>query len=136
MRVCAGDFHGRHWRGLLTALFFVTCLGSSGFSAGTTERARPQSANAYSVREFYLRFVDRIEIHGLHVDWESELPAYFSSGMECEDFRDLSLERLAGGAAQGGDSGVATISLLRGRGVSIVNSTALPRTGTFLQASR
>jgi polygalacturonase len=57
---------------------------------------------------------------------------YFSQAIECEDFRDFSIDGLESRAANGT---AATVSLRRGRGVSILNSRALPGTGTFLQTA-
>jgi Pectate lyase superfamily protein len=99
------------------------------WTAGTLARA----VFRHDIPALYLRFVDGMEVHGLRLDWESNLPEYFSNAIECEDFRDLSIDRLQGRAARP-DNNLATVSLLRGKGVSIVNSRALPGTGTFLRS--
>jgi hypothetical protein len=99
------------------------------WTAGTLARA----VFRHDIPALYLRFVDSMEVHGLRLDWESNLPEYFSNAIECEDFRDLSIDRLQGRAARP-DNNLATVSLLRGKGVLIVNSRALPGTGTFLRS--
>jgi hypothetical protein len=114
----------------------VAQLAGGNFDFRWTAGNLARAVFKHDIPALYLRFVDGMHIHGLRLDWESELPDYFSDGIECEDFRNLSIDRFEGRAARGGDAGVATISLLRGRGVSIVNSTALPGTETFLRAEQ
>jgi len=99
------------------------------WTAGTLARA----IFKHDIPALYLRFVKGVQIDGLRLDWDEDLPNYFSDGIECEDFRDLSIDRFESRAARA-NANLATVSLLRGQGISIVNSKALPGTGDFLKA--
>jgi hypothetical protein len=85
----------------------------------------------HDIPGLYLRYVDGFQVHGLRLEWGAELPDYFSNGVEAEDFRGLALDRFEGSEAKS-KTGRAAISLRRGEGVSVTNSTALPGTSTFL----
>jgi hypothetical protein len=110
----------------------VAKLAGGNFDFRWTAGNLARAVFKHDIPAFYLRFVEGMQIHGLHLDWEVDLPEYFSNAIECEDFRDLSIDRFEGRAART-DIDLATISLLRGNGVSIVNSKALSGTGTFLR---
>lgn len=110
----------------------VAELAGGNFDFRWTAANLARAVFKHDIPALYLRFVDGIQIHGVRLDWEPDLPEYFSDGIECEDFRDISIDRFEGRSAKS-DAGIATISLRRGRGVSIVNSRALPGTGTFLR---
>ena len=111
----------------------VAQLAGGNFDFRWTAATMARAVFKHDIPALYLRFVDGMQIHGLRLDWESELPDYFSNGIECEDFRELSIARFEGRAAKG-DASLASVFLLGGQGVSIVNSRALPGTGTFLKA--
>jgi hypothetical protein len=112
----------------------VAQLAGGNFDFRWTAANMSRAVFKHDIPALYLRFVDSMEIHGLRVDWEANLPGYFSNGIECEDFRDLSIDRFEGRAARE-DAGIAAISLLRGKGVSILNSRALPGAGIFLRTA-
>jgi Pectate lyase superfamily protein len=112
----------------------VAQLAGGNFDFRWTATNMSRAIFKHDIPALYLRYVDGMEIHGLHLDWEANLPEYFSNGIECEDFRDLSIDRFEGRAVTG-DAAFASVSLLRGKGVSIVNSKALAGTGTFLRTS-
>ena len=60
----------------------------------------------------------------------NNLPDYFSDGIRCEHFDDLTIDGFKGRPAQNpGDN--AAIALQHGRKVSIRNCEAAPGTGTF-----
>ena len=109
----------------------VAELAGGNFDFRWTAGSLARAVFKHDIPGLYLRFVDGMDIHGLYLDWEKELPDYFAEAIECEDFRNLSVDRFAGRAAKS-DSNLTTVSLCRGEGVSITNSKALPGTGTFL----
>jgi hypothetical protein len=112
----------------------VAKLAGGNFDFRWTATSMSRAVFKHDIPALYLRYVDGMEIHGLRLDWEANLPDYFSNGIECEDFRDLSIDRFEGRAATA-DATLSSVSLLRGKGVSIVNSKALEGTGTFLQTA-
>jgi hypothetical protein len=112
----------------------VAKLAGGNFDFRWTATSMSRTVFKHDIPALYLRYVDGMEIHGLRLDWEANLPDYFSNGIECEDFRDLSIDRFEGRAATA-DATLSSVSLLRGKGVSIVNSKALEGTGTFLQTA-
>ncbi len=85
----------------------------------------------HDIPAFYAQYVDGLQIHDFVIQWESNLPDYFSDGIHCEYFTDLNIDGFKGGPAQNGDSNAA-IYLQHGHTVSIRNCEALPGTGTFL----
>lgn len=68
------------------------------------------------------------------MEWDANLPGYFSNGVECEDFKNLEIDGFSGRQAAAGSNG-AVILLRRGDGVSIRNSTATQGAATFVSAS-
>lgn len=110
----------------------VAALAGGNFDFRWTAQTLARAVFRHDVPALYLRFVEGMRIHDLRIDWEGDLPDYFSDGIECEDFRDLTIDRLEARAARA-EANLATVSLLRGRSVSITNSKALPGTGTFLR---
>ena len=78
----------------------------------------------------YCRWVEGMRVHGLSIQWGNNLPEYFSNGVECEQFRDIEIDRFEGKQAQ--PSGAA-LSFSNGAGLSITGSTAAPGTATFLK---
>lgn len=92
-----------------------------------------QAVFKHDVAGLYGRYVNGLNIHNLTIEWSAESPAYFSSGIECEDFKQLDIDGFVGRQAPGSSQGAA-ISLRRGFGVSIRNSTAAVGTDTFLSA--
>ena len=109
----------------------VAQLAGGNFDFRWTASALAHAVFKHDIPALYLRFVDGMRINDLRLDWEQDLPDYFSNAIECEDFRELSIDRFEGRAARS-DGNFATIDLLRGAGVSVVDSMALPGTGTFI----
>jgi hypothetical protein len=64
-------------------------------------------------------------------EWGEDKPDFFSSAIECEDFKTLEIDGVEGRQALDSSSGVA-ISLSHGSGVSIRDSKADVGTSTFL----
>jgi len=70
----------------------------------------------HDIPALYLRFVKGVQIDGLRLDWDEDRPNYFSDGIECEDFRDLSIDRFESRAARA-NANLATVSVLRRQGI-------------------
>jgi polygalacturonase len=87
----------------------------------------------HDVAGLYGRFIDGLKIHNLTIEWGAENPGYFSSGIECEDFKRIEIDGFEGRQASNSFDGTA-ISLSRGFDVSIRNSKADPGTNIFLSA--
>ncbi len=85
----------------------------------------------HDIPGIYAQYIDGLQIHGLEVEWGNELPDYFSSGIECEHFDDLTIDGFKGRQAQNNGTNAA-IALQNGRKVSIRNCEAASGTGTFL----
>jgi Pectate lyase superfamily protein/Glycosyl hydrolases family 28 len=113
----------------------VAQMAGGNFDFRWTAGSLARAVFKHDIPALYLRFVDGMRINDLHLDWEEGLPDYFSNAIECEDFRELSIELFEGRAARA-DANLTTIDLLRGAGVSIVNNKALPGTGTFLRTEQ
>ena len=85
----------------------------------------------HDIPAVYAQYVDGLQIHDFVLQWESNLPDYFSEGIHCEYFADLNIEGFQGGPARNGNS-AAAIFLRHGHTVSLRNCGAAPGTGTFL----
>jgi hypothetical protein len=112
----------------------VAALAGGNFDFRWTAGRLARAVFKHDIPALYLRYIDGMHLHDVQLAWESNLPDYFSQAIESEDFRDLSIDGLEGRAAFT-NATLATVSLLLGRGVSIVNSRALPGTETFLQTA-
>jgi len=75
-----------------------------------------------------------LKVRGLDIEWDRNLPDYFSNALSCEDFSGVDLEDFAARQAAP-DGPQAVIQLRNGAGVSIRNSVARPGAGTFLSLS-
>ncbi len=73
-------------------------------------------------------------MRGLDIEWDRNLPDYFSNALSCEDFEGLDLEDFSARQAAS-VSPQAVISLRNGAGVSIRSSVARTGTATFLSLS-
>lgn len=85
----------------------------------------------HDIPAIYARHVDGLSIRGLRVDWEENLPDYFTHALQVEDFDGLRVEGFEGRQAQP-DTSLAAIQLRNGRGVSISGCRAVEGTGIFL----
>ena len=85
----------------------------------------------HDIPAIYAQYVDALQIHDFVLQWESNLPDYFSDGIHCEYFADLNIDGFKGSPARNGDSDAA-IFLQHGHTVSIRNCEAEPGKGTFL----
>jgi hypothetical protein len=110
---------------------FAEAVGGN-FDLRWTAKSLKEAVFKHDTPGVYCRWVAGLRIHGLELQWGEDLPEYFSDGISCEDFHDLQIDRFKGRQAQ---KNGAAISLVRGDGVSIVNSTAAEGTFDFLRQS-
>ena len=85
----------------------------------------------HDIPAVYAQYVDGLEIRDFVLQWETNLPDYFSDGIHCEHFADLNLDGFKGIAARKDDS-AAAIVLQHGHTVSLRNCEAEPGSGKFL----
>jgi hypothetical protein len=88
---------------------------------------------AHDIPAVYGRYVAGWKVRGLDLEWDADLPAYFSNAIAFEDFQDLDIDDFSGRQASVKSADPA-ILLRRGRGVSIRDSAAKSGTGTFFSA--
>jgi hypothetical protein len=81
----------------------------------------------------YGRWVQDFHVHGLDLQWGENLPDYFSDGIHCEKFRDVTIDQFDGRQAQAARG--AALSFSDGAGLSITGSTAALGTAVFLKLS-
>jgi hypothetical protein len=75
---------------------------------------------------------ERLSVRGLSVEWAEDIPAYFTHAIECEDFKDLEVERFRGRQAQKTGS---AIRLVKGEDAIVRDSRAAEGTDAFLEAT-
>jgi hypothetical protein len=88
----------------------------------------------HDIPALYAHNVDGLYLRDFHLEWSDGLPGYFSSAMECEDFKELHIDGFSGRQASP-DSANPVIALRRGNGVSITNSSAATGATTFVSMS-
>ncbi len=85
----------------------------------------------HDIPGLYAQYAEGLQIHGFDLQWADNLPGYFSDGIRCEHFEDVTIDGFKGRQAQ--QSGAnAAIALQHGHKVSIRNCEAAAGTGTFL----
>ncbi len=89
----------------------------------------------HDIPALYATHFQGLTIRGFDLGWAANLPDYFSSAIECEDFKDLDIADFDGRQAPAAGSAPA-IALQRGDGVSIRDSRAEEGTSTFLSLSK
>lgn len=94
----------------------------------------PTAVFAHDIPALYVRYADGVKIDGFEVEWAKGLPAFFSNGMQFEDFDNVEIKGFHGGPAQQ-DSDMAAIALSKGGKVSIMNSRAAGGTGVFVSVA-
>jgi hypothetical protein len=94
----------------------------------------PTAVFAHDIPAFYCKYADGVKIDGFEIEWADGLPAFFSHGMECEDFMNVDIDGFTGGPAHK-DDGRSAIALVRGKNISIRNSTAGAGTSVFVSAT-
>jgi hypothetical protein len=101
------------------------------FDLRWTATERANAVFRHDIPGLYCRWADGIQVRGFDMEWDAHLPAYFSHGLEFEDFRNLDIDGFSGRQAAPGPEG-AVIALRRGVGVSIRNSRAAEGAATFV----
>jgi hypothetical protein len=89
---------------------------------------------AHDIPAVYCRYLAGLKVRGLDIEWDRNLPTYFSNALSCEDFEGLDLEDFSARQAAP-DAPQAVILLRNGAGVSIRNSVARAGAATFLLLS-
>ncbi len=91
----------------------------------------------HDIPAVYAHNIGTLTIDGLDVRWPApatgQLPVYFSSAIDVSDFYELNLQRITATAAP--NSTAAAIHVTRGDSVTVRDSTALPGTRRFLDAT-
>lgn len=103
------------------------------FDLRWTARNLQEAIFKHDIPAVYCRWVQDFHVHGLELQWGESLPDYFSDGIHCERFRDVSVDQFEGRQAPA--VGGAALSFSDGAGLSITGSTAAPGTAAFLQVS-
>ncbi len=103
------------------------------FDLRWTARTLREGIVKHDIAAVYCRWVQGLHVHGLELQWGTNLPDYFSDGIRCDQFRDIAIDQFEGRQAQA-DRGAA-LSFSDGAGLSITGSTAAPGTSVFLQLS-
>ncbi len=103
------------------------------FDLRWTARTLQEGIFKHDIPAVYCRWVQDFHVHGLELHWGANLPDYFSGGIRCEQFRDISIDQFEGRQAQA-DRGAA-LSFSDGAGLSITGSTAASGTSLFLNVS-
>jgi len=102
------------------------------FDLRWTARNLQEAIFKHDIPALYCRWVENLRVSGLELQWGEGLPEYFSDSVECEQFRNVAVDRFEGRQAHG----TAALSFSDGSGLAITGSTAFPGTATFLQLDR
>lgn len=74
----------------------------------------------------------RLTLRGFEVEWDEDVPGFFTHAVECVELRDLEIERFRG--RQAGETGSA-LRLDRGEDAVVRNSRATEGTDAFVEAT-
>jgi len=77
------------------------------FDLRWTARNLQEAIFKHDIPALYCRWIEDFHVHGLTVQWGNTLPDYFSDGIECERFRNVSIDQFEG---RQGPSGTAALS--------------------------
>lgn len=83
-----------------------------------------QSIFAHDIPALYAQYVDGLSLKNLEVRWDSGLPAFFTSAVDCRNFQHLTIEGFEGSAAPTGLS--AAITLRDGKDARIRDARLSP----------
>jgi Pectate lyase superfamily protein len=89
---------------------------------------------AHDTPAVYGRYLAGFRVRGLDIEWDRNLPGYFSNALSCEDFEGLDLDDFSARQAAP-DAAQAVILLRNGSGVSVRNSVARAGAAMFLSLS-
>ncbi len=84
----------------------------------------------HDIPGFYCSGVKGLRIKDFEIQWGDDLPGYFSDGIQCENFNEISVEDFSGRQAQAKG---AAMNFANGSGLSITNSKAAPGTDAFVR---
>ena len=101
------------------------------FDLRWTARNLQEAIFKHDIPALYCRGVEDFRVHGLELQWGEGLPEYFSDGVECEQFRNITIDQFEGRQAHG----AAALNFSNGSGLSVTGSSAAPGTATFLKLS-
>lgn len=91
-----------------------------------------QALFAHDIPAVLARHVDGLALRGLDVRWGGDPPAFFSHAIDCEEFREVAIERFRGRQAQVSGS---AIRLRRGVDAVVERGRATAGCDTFCEAS-
>jgi hypothetical protein len=103
------------------------------FDLRWTARNLQEAIFSHDIPGVYGRWVQDFHVHELDLQWGENLPDYFSDGIHCEEFRDVTIDQFDGRQAQAARG--AALSFSDGAGLSITGSTAALGTAVFLKLS-
>jgi len=85
--------------------------------------ATPKSMQIFKhdIPGIYAQFVNNLSISGFEVSWDTQLPDFFTNGIEVNEFENLKIDRFHGEASPNSND-KAAINLRNGKGVQITNS--------------
>jgi hypothetical protein len=113
----------------------VSELAGGNFDFRWTATNLANAVFQHDIPGMYCRYIDGLKIDDFKVQWGENLPDYFSNGLQCEDFKNLEINKFEGRQAFR-TSKDAAIVLRHGEGVSVRNSRADQGTAVFLSAVR
>lgn len=102
------------------------------FDLRWTARNLQEAIFKHDIPAMYCRWVQDFRVSGFELQWGEGLPEYFSDGIECEQFRDVSIDHFEGRQAHG----TAALNFSDGSDFSVTGSTAAQGTMTFLKLAR
>jgi hypothetical protein len=103
------------------------------FDLRWTARNLQEAIFKHDIPAVFCRWLQDFNVHGLKLQWDENLPDYFSDGIHCEQFRNVTIDQFEGRQAPA--AGGAALSFSDGAGLSVTASTAAPGTSAFLKLS-
>jgi hypothetical protein len=104
------------------------------FDLRWTARTPANAVFKHDIPGCYCRYADGLRLQNVTVAWGTQKAGFYTHAIECEDFRNLTIDRFKGRQAFE-NSQTAVISLARGDGVTVRDSTADPGTLAFVSAT-
>lgn len=90
-----------------------------------------ESLFAHDIPALFTKYTDGLMLKNFSVEWEEDLPNFFTSAIHCEEFTDLTIDGFKGNSQN--PFLHPSISLQNGKEVSIRNSIATKGTVNFLK---
>jgi hypothetical protein len=112
----------------------VSELAGGNFDFRWTATEKVSAVFKHDIPGLYARYIDGFDIRGLTIEWDDDVPAYFSNAIECEDFKRINVDGFYGRQAPHTTAKEA-IALRRGQDVTIRNSKAAAGTSIFLSGA-